>query len=187
MTARIFTLCLLAGVAVTTFGGQALGAAPKPWQWTTAQASAALMRQAEDFAVVDETERDLMEAICRGKGKPVQRRYVAFTCVATLSGSIQEGQATVRVVARTRRAGGLCWAVAPASIPSACLTPGKRAEGSAGAAWSAAYRTINDRYVQKGRCDPHGSGFFTCSWVDAQGEHRGTVTFSPAPIVRVLS
>jgi hypothetical protein len=182
---KLLAVCLLA----LTFAAATTAATPKPkpWQWTTAQASSALMRQAEDFYVVGETTRDLTRAVCRGKGKAVQRRFLAFTCTATVSGSIAEGTSRLRVAAKTRKADGLCWAVAPASIPSGCFAPGKRAEGSPRDAWVAAYRVIDDRNVQGGGCLAHGSGFFSCSWTDAQGEHRGTVTFKPLPVVKVLS
>src|SRR5688572_2810685 len=153
-----YAFCL-ALVSVFTITATA-SAAVKAWQWTTAQASAALMRQSEDFVVVAETSRDLTRAVCRGKGKAVQRRFVAFSCTATVSG----GTTALRVNARTRRAGGLCWAIAPAVIPSGCLAPGRRAEGSARDAWVAAYKVIADRYVQNGQCFAHGAGFFSCSW-----------------------
>lgn len=182
---RMLTLCLVAIVAIGLVG-TAL-AALKPYQWTTAQAAAAMMRQAEDFYVVAETTRELDKAVCRGKGKPVQRKFVVFTCTATVSGSIAEGPINLRVIARTRKAGGLCWAVAPAPIPSGCFAPGRRTEGSSDAAWAAAYRVIDDRYVQDGRCLSHGAGFFTCSWTTADGVHRGTVVFARSPVVRVLS
>lgn len=180
-----YALCLVLVFSITAAGTAT--AAVKPWQWTTAQASSALMRQAEDFAVIAETSRDLTRAVCRGKGKAVQRRFVAFSCTATVSGSISEGTTALRVNARTRRAGGLCWAIAPAVIPSGCLAPGRRAEGSARDAWAAAYRVIDDRYVQNGQCFAHGAGFFSCSWQLADGAHRGTVTFKPGPVVKVLS
>ena len=176
---RFYVVCLV----MVVFGTAAVSvsAAVKPYQWTTAQASAALMRQSEDFYVSDQGAVDLTSARCRGTGKAVQRRFVAFTCSA-----IAEGL-NLRVKARTRRAGGLCWAVAPAPIPSGCLVAGRRAEGSPGDAWPAVYRLINDRSVQGGRCIPHGSGFFSCSWTLADGTHRGTVTFKPGPVVKVLS
>lgn len=182
MKRAVVCLVLFAAFAQTVFA-----ATPKPWQWTTAQASSALMRQAEDFYVVSEQDRDLLRATCRGKGKPVQRRFVAFACTAGVSGSIAEGTINLRVNAKTRRAGGLCWAVVPAPIPSNCLAPGRRGEGSARDAWAAAYRVIDDRNVQNGGCVPHGAGFFSCSWTTATGPHRGSVVFSPQPVVRVLS
>lgn len=174
-------------VLLATFTQTGYAATPKPWQWTAAQASSALMRQSEDFYVVAEQTRDLLRSTCRGKGKAVQRHFIVFTCTVGLSGSIAEGTITRRVNAKTRRAGGLCWAVAPAPIPSGCLAPGRRAEGSVRDAWAAAYRVVDDRNVQDGGCLPHGAGFFSCSWTTATGAHRGVVVFSPAPTVRMLS
>lgn len=182
---RLGVVCLVL-ILTLSLGAESVSAVtPKPWQWTTAQAGAALMRQAEDFYFSERGSVDLTSARCRGTGKSVQRRFVSFTC-SVVAPNGQE-YLNLRVSAKTRRAGGLCWAVAPTPVPFGCLLAGKRAEGSPRDAWIAAYRVIDDRYVQGGRCLAHGSGFFSCSWTDAEGAHRGTVVFKPAPVVKVLS
>lgn len=166
---------------------------PKPYQWTTAQASAAIMRQSEDFYVdyFDEfggqsLPRDLTAAQCRGTGKAVQRHFVAFKCTVSVQRGIAVPLLSVSVIAKTRKAGGLCWAVPPQPIPSGCLAPGKRGEGSVRDAFVAIARQVGTMN-QNFRCWPNGAGFFSCHWSDAGGIHRGTVVFSPAPVVKIIS
>ena len=177
----VAVIALVVGLSATAT------AATKPWLWTTKQASSALMRQAEDFVVEQEQSRDLVAARCRGVGKAVQRRYSRFLCTATAQRGAGDPLLNIRVNAKTRRAGGICWAAAPNPIPSGCFAPGVRGEGSPRDAWAAMYRTVDNRYVQGGDCLPHGAGFFTCSWSDAAGPHRGTVVFRPQPVAKVLS
>lgn len=172
-------------VLATLLVGPAAAAATKPYQWTPQQASSALMRQAQDF-YVDTTAHDLMAAKCRGTGKRFGARYVAFLCTAGLKVGLSDPTLSVRVAAKTRRAGGLCWSITPAAIPSGCLAAGVRGIGSTSRAWVAAYKAINDRNVGDGHCLAHGSGFFTCTWHQADGDHRGTVVFQPGPVFKLL-
>lgn len=190
-------LALCASALIAAIGNAALPK-PKPYQWTTAQASAAIMRQAEDFYVSDRGYVDLTSARCRGVGKGVQRRFVAFTCTATAPNGIAE-TLNLRVTAKTRKAGGLCWSVQPAPLvvspeeymvlPSGCFAPGKRGEGSTSDAYRAMAQASGTagKHGPNSRCWPHGAGFFACSWTDVNGTHRATVTFTPAPVVKVLT
>lgn len=174
-----YALCLALVLAFTI--SATAGAATKPYQWTTAQASAALMRQAEDFYYeVGVGSHDITSARCRGTGKAVQRRFVSFVCTAAAQ------EMTLRVAAKTRRAGGLCWAVAPAPIPSGCLAPGRRGVGSPDDAYRAAVAKVGPMNFNS-RCWPNGSGFYSCTWQTGEVVHRAVVVFSPAPVVKVLS
>jgi hypothetical protein len=182
---------LLVGAIIV---GSASAATPRPkaWQWTTTEAAAAIMRQAEDFYAepisggTSTSPRDLVSARCRGTGKATQRHFTTFRCTAMAQRGVADPLATVPVTARTRRLGGLCWAVSPAPIPSGCFAPGNRAEGSIKDAFRAIVRKVGT-FNHDFRCIPHGSGFYSCSWWTADGIHRGLVVFSPNPIVRILS
>lgn len=171
--------------------GSAIAATVKPWLWAPQQASSALMRQAEDF-YVETTDtgaklpRDLVTTRCRGTGKAVARRFVSFRCTATVQRGVADSPLNVRVNAKTRRAGGLCWAFPPTPIPSGCFAPGRRGEGSIEDAFRAMVQKVGT-FNHDFRCLAHGAGFFACSWMTAEIVHRGTVIFSPAPMVRVLS
>lgn len=163
----------------------------KPLRWTPSQARAALMSQAEDFYVQDlggnsSLSRDLSSVRCRGTGKAVQHRFVSFLCSATVQLGAADPLLIARVSAKTRRAGGLCWAVLPKPIPSGCLAAGKRGMGSPDQAFRAMAGVVGTANLNF-RCWPNGAGFFSCSWTDAMGVHRGTVVFAPQPVVKVLS
>ena len=194
---------ILAALAVAALAIPALASAapadtaalPKPYQWTTAQANAALMAQSEDFYIEEleigkPVDRDLLSVRCRGTGNAVQRRFVASTCAASYEQRGDDMPHAVVVNARTRKAGGLCWSVAPEAIPSGCLAPGIR-DGK-GSVQDAFLRiSIHERLIGKGRVQfrgaTHGAGFFTVWWENASGAHTGTVTFGgPQPVVRVL-
>jgi hypothetical protein len=181
---------LVSGVIVAlVLAASATAAAPS--RWTPSQAASAMMRQAEDF-YVETTElgykmpRDLTAARCRGTGKHVQRRFVSFVCKATLQRGVADPLLNVRVNAKTRRAGGICWAADPSPIPSGCFAPGRRGEGSVTEAFRAMVRKVGTSN-QDFRCLPHGAGFFTCSWTTGEGQHRGTVTFGQRAVVRIIA
>lgn len=182
---RLFALCLVAGLVVT--GAVTAAVKPRPYQWTTAQASAALMRQAEDFYYeVGVESHDITTARCRGTGKAVQRRFVSFICIAAAPRGISDPVLNLRVPAKTRRAGGLCWAVAPAPIPSGCLAAGRRGVGSSDDAFRAVVTKVGPMNFNS-RCWPNGAGFYSCTWETTGVVHRATVVFAPAPVVKVLS
>jgi hypothetical protein len=163
---------------------------PKPWQWTTAQASAAIRVQGN--AIWIDPERSLTAALksvtCRGTSKRVAGRFVAFRCPAIFDGrgtlAFPRPDPRVIIIAKTRRAGGLCWSTT-SLVPSGCLTGGTRAQGSVAEAFRAMVQvvgTLNHDF----NCLSNGAGFYTCSWMTAQVVHRGTVVFTPNPIVKVL-
>lgn len=185
---RLSVVCL---VAVAALSAPGIAAPPKPWQWTTAQAIAAIMRQAEGF-YVETTDagyrfpRDLTTTKCRGTGTSVASRFVTFTCVATYQRGVADPAGTVRVVAKTRRAGGLCWAVSPAPIPSGCLAPGTRSSGSRAEVGRLVYARFGAP-AQEFTVVPHGSGFYSWRWISGAVERRGTVTFTPRPVLKLLS
>jgi hypothetical protein len=165
----------------TLFGGAALAVPPKPYQWTTAQASAAIKQQSA-YVYRDEqgNQQSLVKLACRGTGKAVQRRYVAFRCTAKFTGAV-----TGTLVARTRKAGGLCWSLT-STVPGACLAAGTRVPGSireAFLAWRGAL-TVSPAYTA---CVANGSGFYSCWWSDTVKTHRGYVVFSPSPRVKMRS
>lgn len=183
-TTRRSGIALLIASCALALTATALGVVkPKPWQWTTAQASAAMMRQSMSFYRVPGSDigGNLASVRCRGTGTAVQHRFVAFTC-----SGLAEGNAHIRIAAKTRRGGGLCWAVAPAPIPSGCLARGLRVAGSVNDAGGAMFDIVGGAN-QFFHCWPNGAGFFSCSWSDTNGIHRGVVVFSPKPKARVVS
>jgi hypothetical protein len=167
-------------------------AATKPWQWTPAQAATAIRSQGDEVYVEPERflPRDLVTISCRGLGKRIAGRFVAFRCPAHFEdgGSFtQPVENRAMIWAKTRRAGGLCWSTTSlAAVPSGCLTQGMRAKGSVRDAFRAMVQqvgTLNHSF----RCVANGSGFFSCSWMTAEVVHRGIVVFAPKPVARVLS
>lgn len=147
---------------------------PKPWHWTTAQAASAIRAQGEQL----QPPRDLVSATCRGVTKAAPGRFVSFRCTAVL----EDGK--LALLAKTRRAGGLCWGVGV--VPSGCLAPGKRARGSVTEASRVVYAELGPP-AQTFSVFGHGSGFYSWTWVSGDVTHRGTVTFAPAPVLKVLS
>lgn len=184
MRLSVVCLVLIAAMSVTAaYGALHL----KSYQWTTAQASAALMRQAEDFYYeVGVESHDITTARCRGTGKAAKRRFISFICTATAPRGISDPVLSLRVLAKTRRAGGLCWAVAPAPIPSGCLAAGRRGVGSSDDAYRALVAKVGPMNFNS-RCWPNGSGFYSCTWETDQVVHRATVVFKPGATVTVLS
>jgi len=162
---------------------------PKPYQWTPAQARAAIMTYADDLYddfVSGHPNRDALASMCRGLGKRVAGRFVSFRCAARIAkiGMFIPEQ-TVILFAKTRRTGGLCWNEGSlGAVPSRCLAAGPRAKGSPDEAVLALRRWLPTKYgggpalwQQRVDCGPHGSGFYLCSW---EGEPSGgaSVTFT---------
>ena len=125
---------------------------------------------------------------CRGLGKRIAGRFVAFRCAIDFDGGASPDLDTP-VWAKTRRAGGLCWSTQSlALVPSGCLAPGKRAKGTLSAAY-AAFRTVVKVSPVSAGCVANGAGFYSCFWTEGAGgsiDHRATVIFSPTPVVKVL-
>ena len=173
-------------VAVVTLGLAAAGmAAAKPWQWTTAQARAAITAQGDDIYVSQDgyfLPRDLESISCRGRGRHVAGRFTSFRCPARF-----EKSERAVVWAKTRRAGGICWStISLAAVPSGCLAAGRRARGSG----ADAFRAITQKVGMPSgsfRCVANGLGFYSCAWTTGGVEQKATVVFSPRPVVRVLS
>lgn len=164
-------------LAVTETGYAAL----RPYQWTTKQAATAIRAQGS-YLYADERgqSQGLVRLACKGRGKAVQHRYTGFRCAASFTGG-----AAGTITAKTRRAGGLCWSLT-ATVPGGCLASGDRAPGSirdAFLAWRSAL-TVSPAYTV---CVASGIGFYSCWWSDTVTVHRGTVVFSPAPKIRMLS
>lgn len=166
----LYALCLLLVFILAT----SAAAAVKPYQWTTAQAASAIRVYGDELA----PPRDFVSATCRGTGTKITGRFVTFRCRVTL----EDGRMILS--AKTRRAGGLCFATGV--VPSGCLAAGKRARGSITTASTAVYAKLGPP-AQTFAVTAHGSGFYSWTWVSGEVEHRGTVTFAKAPIVRVLS
>lgn len=179
MTIRAICVVLLVTslLAVNGTGYAAL----RPYQWTTKQAVVAIKAQGS-YLYADNTGRaeGLVRLTCRGTGRSVQHRYSGFRCAATFTGGV-----IGVVIAKTRKAGGLCWALS-ATVPGACLASGARAPGSireAFLAWRSSL-TVSPAYTS---CVASGTGFYSCWWSDTVTTHRGIVIFSPAAHVRMLS
>jgi hypothetical protein len=173
----LYALCL---VAVSALATPATAATPKPYQWTTAQAVAAINAQGDDIYMNEHfIEQDLDSVTCRGLSKAGPGRFVSFRCAAVFDGS------RVNLFAKTRRAGGMCWSTASlAAVPKPCLAAGVRKRGTSSAAKSAMTATVGKRLF---RCLAGGFGFYECVWQDGVTPKQGTVVFSPAPVVKVLS
>lgn len=185
---RLFVICLVSGLVITT---AATAATPKPYQWTTAQAAQAVRAETQ-LVYTDEygLDMELAQITCRGVGKAVQRRYLAFRCPATYlrKGTLVRPDEIKRVVVSVKMRkvgrGSICAAVG--IVPSACLAKGTRAKGTMSSAYSA-YRQKTQASPSDDECYAHGSGFYSCWFEDSTGRHKVTITFSPNPIVRVLS
>lgn len=162
----VLALCVLSGST------QAL-AASKPWQWTTAQAAAAISAKGDELR----NPSDFVSARCRGVTKASPGRFTSFRCTAVL----EDGSVVLN--AKTRRAGGLCWA--EGKVPSGCLAPGARGSGSLSAVARAVYAKLGAP-AQTFSATAHGSGFYSWAWVSGDSQRQGTVTFSPAPVLREL-
>jgi hypothetical protein len=173
MTMR-YVLALGALAAMAAGVMSATAATPKPHQWTTAQAAAAIRAYGDELAA----PRDLVSVTCRGIGKPAARRFVTFRCRVTL----EDGRLLLN--AKTRRAGGLCFATGV--VPSGCLAPGKRAKGSLTEVARAVYAKYGAP-AQTFTATAHGSGFYSWTWVSGAETHRGTVKFAPQPVVKIQS
>lgn len=185
---RLAVVCLVVVGFLTIFTTAVTAATPKPYQWTPAQASAYIRGYSEDIAIDPETTlpQNLVAISCRGTGKKIMGRFVAFRCPATVKESrIQALPRKVTFLAKTRRAGGLCFS-ATGVVPSKCLAAGKRGRGSVDGAFQAMAHVVGIAN-QNFRCLANGAGFYSCSWTDAAGAHRGTVVFAPSPIAKVLS
>ena len=148
---------------------------------TPQQVSRALAAENPNVLGTAYTVATVKSARCRKAGTN------GFLCITTYNTG---GLATEEVWlwVKPRRAGGLC--VSPSGlrfVPPGCLARGRRAKGSISDAYSAFRRKIRVSPIKKGECIGHGSGFYSCQVRDGTGLHRATVTFAPAPIVRVLS
>lgn len=184
---RLIVVCLVTLVAVSV----ADAATPKPYQWTTKQAAQAV-RSETQLVYTDESglDMDLTQIACKGVGKAVQRRYLAFRCSATYTrpGTIVVPAETKRVVIQVKMRkvgrGSICANVG--TVPLACLAKGTRAKGSMSSAYSA-YRRKTQASPSDDECYAHGSGFYSCWYEDSTGRHTVTIIFAPSPVVKVLS
>lgn len=185
MTRIVLCLLLLSTVVVAS-----AGAVVKPWQWTPAQAASAVRSETELVYTDIGLDMELTKLTCRGVGKAVQLRYLAFSCPATYTrkGTIirPDEVKQVRVTVKMRKfgKGSICAAVG--TVPTACLAKGTRAKGSMSEAYSA-YRYTTQSSPIDDECYAHGSGFYSCWWEDSTGRHQVTITFSPRPVVKVLN
>lgn len=176
---QMVSLCL--GVSVLLVGPGVASTTPKPYQWKTPQARAAILAKSPELYRDNKGEsQSLVKLACHGTGKVVMHRFTSFRCAAAFTGG-----ASGVIVAKTRRAGGLCWSLT-ATVPGACLAGGERAAGSmreAFLSWRSSL-TVSPAYTA---CVASGIGFYSCWWSDTVTMHRGTVVFSPAPRVKMLS
>ena len=119
------------------------------------------------------------------------RRYVAFRCPATYTrkGTLTQSEGwtksvTIDVKMRKVGKGSICAAIG--AVPSACLAAGTRAKGTILDAYHA-YRRTTQSSPMDDEIYAHGSGFYSVWWEDSTGRHTATITFKPAPVVKVLS
>lgn len=175
-----YRFCILPALCALLLPVAAQGATPKPWQWTPTQATAAIRAQGDDIYMNEHSiEIDLSSVTCRGMSKAGVGRFVSFRCAAVFE------QARVTLYAKTRRAGGMCWSTRSlATVPPACLAQGARKRGTSLAAKRAMTEVVGQRLF---RCLAGGFGFYACVWQDGVTPMSGTVTFSPGPVVKVLS
>lgn len=167
----------LAAVALLALTFTSLAAAQaKPYQWTPAQAKAAIIAYGDEL--------ELVRVTCRGTGRRAAGRFTTFRCAATIEGSATDPATRKMLYAKTRPAGGLCWSTRTV-VPSGCLAPGKRAKGSLTEVARAVYQKFGPP-AQTFSVTVHGSGFYSWTWVSGDVTRTGAVVFSPRPVVRML-
>jgi hypothetical protein len=167
------SLCCLALAAFFTTA--ATGATkPKPYQWTTMQAASAVRTYGDELSA----PRDFVSATCHGTGRKTAGRFLTFRCRVTL----EDGRLVLN--AKTRRAGGLCFAAGV--VPSGCLAPGKRGRGSITEVARAVYAKFGAP-AQTFTVAANGAGFYSWTWLSGEVAHRGTVTFAPTARLKVLT
>lgn len=177
---------LLPALCVLLLSATAQGATPKPYWWTPAQAVAGIRVYGEEMYVEPErgVQRDLVSVSCRGTGKKMAGRFLTFRCPASFQGTAAIPAYRAVVFAKTRRAGGICFAT-KLPIPSGCFAPGVRAKGSLTEAFRAVVTKVGHP-SQDFSALAHGAGFYSWTWLSGDVAHRGTVTFKPKPVVVVV-
>lgn len=175
------SIARMRAVAVATLAGFLAFAMSAVAALTPQQMSSALAAENPNVLGTAYNRATVKSARCRQAGT------TGFRCITTYeTGGM--GTEEVWLWAKRRPAGGLCVSPSgPRLVPPACLERGRRAKGSIREAYSAFRRKIPVSPTKKGECVGHGSGFYSCQVRDSAGLHRATVTFAPAPVVRVLS
>ncbi len=178
-SATSISIASMRAVAIATLAGSLAFAMSAVAALTPQQMSSALAVENPNVLGTAYNRATVKSARCREAGT------TGFRCITTYDTG---GFATEEVWlwVKPRRAGGLC--VSPSGlrlVPPACLARGRRAKGSIRDAYTAFRRKIPSP-TKKGECIGHGSGFYSCQVEDGTGLHRATVTFTPAPVVRVL-
>jgi hypothetical protein len=185
------------GIVVTLFAVGVAAAAPKPWEWTPAAASRAVV--AAHLAVFPSLVGDTGEitaATCLGQGTANAKRFTAFRCASRVFfNSKPVRQAIVWVRIRRVGKGQVCANIGSlAAIPVNCLntTGPSRTEGTTLHAWYAVRQAMTVRmgtptlWRAAISCLSYGAGFYTCSFESATEEGRASVTLTTdGPIVRI--
>lgn len=189
LLAVVLVVCAPAGAATK----------PKPYMWTPAQAAdrldSALSHDREAFG-----ERASFTGIaCRGTGKQVAKRWVAFACTVTVRTSgfdatTKKRPAWLRV--RPFGKGGACVSVkSAAAISRACLTAKGLVEPSSASPEGEIQKATTARFNPGSSIPWQGftalnclgvDGFYECSFTSAVSG-TAVVMFRPAASVRFTS
>lgn len=171
---------------------------PQPYQWTPAQAAAAIKADGKGiFAVPNTGQRVAVVATtCRGVGTRVAGRFTKFRCPTVFEPSGPEGQEQenrATIWAKTRKSGGLCWSLESlAAVPSGCLGSGPRARGSTDNAtlqlrlWLARKYGGPSPWQGDVRCNASGSGFYLCTFAGGPITGSASVKFTTPRSVVVV-
>jgi hypothetical protein len=175
------SIATMRAVAIATLGGFLVFAMSAVAALTPQEMSRALAAENPNVLGTAYNRATVKSARCREEGAS------GFRCITTYdTGGLATEEVWLWV--KPRRAGGLCVSPSgPSLVPPACLARGRRARGSTRDAYTAFRRKVTVSPSKKGECIGYGSGFYACQVRDSAGLHRATVTFTPAPVVRVLT
>lgn len=190
-------------VAVALVGaGVAWAATPKPWMWTPAQASDAVIAQ-EDVIFPNDLGGWLpggrfTAARCVGQGSAVAKRYTRFRCQAVWLGRGIKAEPESHIVwlkVRRFRAGEACLGYdGRTSVPSGCLALNGARVGNRDDAIKAMRIYLQQKlglsFIYQGPtgCVGHGSGFYRCWYGSNVREESGFISVtltSPPKIVEL--
>lgn len=163
-------------------------AAPAPYSWTPAQASAQLVTwnpQVWVDPVAPSYEVAIRSARCGGSGPAVRGRYLSFRCVATFQSRSARGTPHALVLfvkVRRQGTGQPCVSLKSlGAIPAGCLrTVGARVPGSIREARGEVRKRTGS--VMSPECAGYGAGFYLCTYEIADQPGRAAVSFAPTKV-----
>jgi hypothetical protein len=190
----VVVLSLISLLAAST----ATAAKPKPYAWTTTQATTQI-RGANLDVFGSAHLGTLVISKCAGKGPAVAKRYLSFSCAATWTPrGIAQTPKKLTLFAKVRPVGKGQPCVALGTIPAACLARGARLTGTTGEARVALAKKLGADagatipYQGPMECASYGAGYFNC-WFGANGEPtdpgmgHATVILAATPIINVTA